>query len=93
MGIIIFKALSNYQSVFFILSYQYTIGGVIMFKEPTHMIINKMIYEVQGFYRASGEKITDKLFKLMEKELENYCDICHNESITQKINTVGTKGE
>ena len=46
-------------------------------------------YKVNGFFKFSGKTITDKIFGLMEKELENKAVLCNNGVIPQYSAAVG----
>ena len=42
-------------------------------------------FEVNGFFKTSGKTITEKLFGLMSKELDNQVVFCYNGGIPQEI--------
>jgi len=55
------------------------------------MKIGGATYKVSGFFRSSGKTIAEKMFGLMEKEVENRAVSSYNGGIPQNSSAVGNQ--
>jgi len=55
----------------------------------TIMIIEGRTYEVNGFFKPKGKTISEKIYGIMSKEVDNQAVLCYNDNIPQDSLAVG----